>query len=88
MTIQIENKLDIMKLQYAVIKAQWDEITADEHAAERDMDSVGEKLLQAEEALREEFLDVAGQRIGTTGEEYELLESISFSDKFFEVIMR
>lgn len=84
----IESKLDVMKLQYAVIKAQWDEITADEHAAEADMDIIGERLLEAEEALRDEVLDLAGEQVGRDSEEFKLLKNIAHTDKFFDVIMK
>lgn len=84
----IESKLDVMKLQYAIVKAEWDEITADKHSAECAMDKVGERLLEAEDALRDEVLDLAGQQVGRESEEFKLLKNIAHSEKFFEVVMK
>lgn len=84
----IESKLDVMKLQYAIVKAEWDEITADAKSAEDAMDKVGERLLEAEDALRDEVLDLAGQQVGADSNEFKLLKNIAYSEKFFAVIMK
>lgn len=81
-----ESKLDLMKVQYAIIKASWDELLKDDMADEQTFMHAEELLLQAEDALRFEFLDVAGRQ--TSPAELDLLKSISHTEKFFDVIMK